>query len=480
MMKRLIRRVAALLLPLSLLLSIGAHAALLPRYRAYIGQFPDVTEGDWFYPYVTAGYEYGLFEGRGKGFDPNADVTVAELLALSARLRAAYEGDTVPPASSGEAWYVPYVAYLNRHGLLPSGLGGYTASATRAQLAGIFSVSLPDSCFDDRNAMLVDAAYASGRYIADVEAGSAFHPHILWMYSQGLLVGMDANGSYRPAEHTTRAEVAAVVTRMVDPGLRLTPSWPVLPDWSAAGTTLPSLIDEPMRIRTTAPALDDADDIDELVRAMLASGENRIELFYSQPVDHAGAQALADVFMSRVKRYCEQMYNAVECRHYTNSGQTIMIFSATACDEPTLATYRARTMNKAVEVHDALWANGTLRSGMSQRDMAAVYYQWLCDNCAYDMAAASNDYSPAHLAYSALLDGTAVCDGYTGAYNLFLKLEGIDCYGLSNRSHIWTVAVLDGEACHIDVTWGDQSDHVDWSYFAMTPELSAEVHQRYE
>ena len=70
-----------------------------------------------------------------------------------------------------------------------------------------------------------------------------------------------------------------------------------------------------------------------------------------------------------------------------------------------------------------------------------------------------------------------MCDGYTGAYNLFLKLEGIDCYALSNSSHIWTVANLDGTEVHIDTTWGDSNPaSINYTYFAMTPEESWQQH----
>ena len=62
---------------------------------------------------------------------------------------------------------------------------------------------------------------------------------------------------------------------------------------------------------------------------------------------------------------------------------------------------------------------------MSDYEKARVYFTWICDNCVYDYSA--GDSSLSHIAYSLFHNGTAVCDGYTGAYNLLLKLEGIDC-----------------------------------------------------
>ena len=80
--------------------------------------------------------------------------------------------------------------------------------------------------------------------------------------------------------------------------------------------------------------------------------------------------------------------------------------------------------------------------------------------------------SISHSAYSAFQSGLAVCDGYTAAYNLLLKLEGIDCSTMStaDNSHIWTVAELDGVSYHIDPTWGDQTGSIRYEYFNMTEE----------
>ena len=70
-----------------------------------------------------------------------------------------------------------------------------------------------------------------------------------------------------------------------------------------------------------------------------------------------------------------------------------------------------------------------------------------------------------------------MCDGFTGAYNLLLKLEGISCGVILEETHIWSTAVLDGQLVHIDTTWGCQGDgHVEYTYFAMTPERSRLLH----
>lgn len=499
-MKRMTRRVTAALLALALLPVVSAQAvvsedfyeetpgvyhileetapsgsALLPRVQRYEGQFPDVREEDWFYAYIAASYEYALINGRDRGFEPNSDITVAELLTLSARIRAAYEGESIPAPVDGEPWYGPYISYLLQKGLLDLSLAAYDVPATRAQLAGIFALSLPEQCYDARNADLVTAAWESGRFLRDVREDTPNQEQILWLYRQGLLNGMDDTGSFWPERTTTRAETAALVTRMVQPDLRITLDWFVPPWYSALGKTLADLVPAPDSVPSDAPSYSDNDTIDALLRQMLASGENTLRLYYPRPLTRSDAATLARVFTIHVKGYCEQMYNTVLCSTYSD-GSAKLTFSATACTDEQLARYREEAMERAIEVHDMLWETGQLTKDMSQYEIAETYYRWLCEHCVYDFGGAYDDYSLSHITYSALNVGKAVCDGYTGAYNLFLKLEGISCYGRPNRDHIWTVAVLDGTEYHIDTTWGDQSEEIDMSFFAMSAAESYERH----
>lgn len=487
-MNRLARRFLLLLLPFALLLSAGAPALaaaflsseqqnepLLAKTRAYTIPFPDVSPGKWYYPYVAASYEYGLISGRDQGFAPEAEITVAELLTLSARIRAAYIGEEIPSLTQGGVWYAPYVLYLYEKGLLDISLPELNVPATRGQMAGIFAQSLPAECFDDINGALVEDARVSGEYIADVTDDTPYQNQIFWLYRQGLLSGMDDHGSYWPDKTTTRAETAALITRMVDPSLRITLTWTVTPSRSAVGKTLASLVQAPAGTPDDAPSVYDAGAVDALVRKMLAADEHFISLDYGEPITYAFAVSLADVFTNQVKTYCEQMYNSVLCQPYSN-GSVVLTFSATACSDGLLAQYRTETMERAIQVHDMLWDTGRLNDDMTQYEKARVYYTWLCDNCEYDYAGAADDASISHIAYNALIHKSAVCDGYTGAYNLFLKLEGIDCTTCANDTHIWTVATLDGREYHIDTTWGDQTGQIDYRFFAMSAEEAYNVH----
>ena len=209
------------------------------------------------------------------------------------------------------------------------------------------------------------------------------------------------------------------------------------------------------------------------VAHMLARESSVLELDFGGPISARTADTAMNAALDAVKTYCEQMYNYVSCTYSTQTGRVRMTFSAVSAGGA-LPAYREYTLAAAAAVHDRLWSEGQITASMTQTEKARVYYRWICENCVYDSGASSDSLS--HIAYSLFHDGRAVCDGYSGAYNLLLKLEGIECSALSNSDHIWTVATLDGVTCHIDVTWGDVGNTPDYRYFAMTPEQSWSYH----
>ena len=477
------RRLAAFLCALVLLSSVSAAAtgglgAVFSRSRGYNGAFSDLAPELWYHDYAVALYEYGFTEGRGDGtFAGTAQVTLAELLTFSARVRAIYEAQGAavefPVGAEGEAWYAPYVAYLKEKNLLAEEFEGrYEAVATRAEMAGIFAKTLPAACYDDRNAALVTDGYALGQYILDVDDYTPYQWEILWLYKQGILNGTDERARFMPYASVTRAEVAAMLTRMVEPAARLSLEWNVLPYPSAVGARYEDFAVPPQSVNT-APAVTDKSAMDALVRDMIVLGKTKITLQYPAALTAEEAETLTGTAVSVAKTYGEQMYSRVRCTAYS-TGQVELTFASACCTDAQLAIYRKDALAAAVAVHDALWESGYLYKSMSEYEKAKAYYIWLCENCAYDFSA--TDASPSHLAWSALVRQTAVCDGYVGAYNMLLKLEGIDCRALAGSNHAWTVAVLDGREYHIDPTWGDLGERADMSCFAMTAQQSFAKH----
>lgn len=472
------RRILPLLLAAVLLADIPWRASageedLFSPTRHYEEQFSDVSTADWFYENVKALYELGLANGQNSCalFAPEAEITAAEALTLAARLRSLWEygdSETGPALYSGDgAWYRPYVAYLQSQDAVGQEFeGGYGRSATRAQVAHILAHALPRSLLEPLNEEAVAAGYGGGTHIRDVGDAAPYREDILLLYTWGILSGMDRTGAFHPEETIPRCQVAAMVTRLADPELRIRLDWDAAPGRLPAGAALKDLVYSDGSFYA-APA--SISEIEADVRYTLSRGERLLALSYPpDSLTRENVRQLMDAFLTAMRGFIEQTYNEVQCSYSLLTGTVLLTFSSSLYGDGEIERYRAATMDCAVEVRDSLWEKGIITAGMTQYDKARAYFTWLCENCTYDYAGIGAEDSMSHSGYRAFAEGLAVCDGYTAAYNLLLKLEGIDCTTRSAGDHIWTVADLDGTAFHIDATWGDQADTVAYRYFAMT------------
>ena len=478
MKRRLVLLVTLLSLILGSLPALAASSMDNFRYtRTYDGRFTDVPANSWYYSYVVSLYRMGLTDGRSATlYGAEEPVTVEEVIVFAARIRSIY--DTGSPETGPSAypmvnrWSDPYVDYLQNLGVLGTQFDSLlTRSATRAQTAGILAHALPSGTLAEINGDAVTQGYATGRYITDVTSYTSYQQEILSLYKWGVVEGMDSSGSYYPNQTIRRRELAAMLVRLVDEDARLTINWSSGESHSAAGTTMADLV-KGSTVFHRSHELDDLTAIDDNIRWMLANSSNTISLSFGPGVITATtASQVMDRYLQIMRQnYIEQGYNAINCSFRVSTGAVTLTFSSSIFSDNTLAASRESTMAAAIRVHDQLWQEGRLKASMSEKEKARVYFTWLAENCTYDQAA--NATSPSHTAYGLFYYGQAVCDGYTAAYNLLLKLEGISCTSYSLDDHIWTVATLDGKTVHSDVTWGDQESYVAYQYFDMTESKS--------
>ena len=106
--------------------------------------------------------------------------------------------------------------------------------------------------------------------------------------------------------------------------------------------------------------------------------------------------------------------------------------------------------------------------------IALWLHDWLIYNANYDYT-----YSR-YTADGVLLHGTGVCDSYARAYNLLLQQFGIESKRLTSdeMNHAWNLVKIDGQWCHIDVTWDDPNEggYENHSYFGLTDERMGQDH----
>jgi hypothetical protein len=182
------------------------------------GMFGDVVSNSWYETNVARSYELGLMKGTGEAaFSPTKNITIAEVITMAARIHSIYMTGSAEFAQ-GAPWYQVYVDYAIENGIIgPNSYSNYNALATRAMCAAILGAAVPESELQAINNITV---------IPDVTQDTGWGKAVYRLYNAGVLTGTDASGTFAPAKHITRAEVATIATRIVDASLRKSYSIP--------------------------------------------------------------------------------------------------------------------------------------------------------------------------------------------------------------------------------------------------------------
>ena len=206
---------------------ISSASAILNNFilnKSYSNQFTDVASNSWYYNNVKTAYELGLLNGTTTTtYSPNSDITVAEVQALVARIHSIYYNTTIEPV--GGAWYTQYIEYCSKYidneicsmaYMEDDGTILANKPASRTYFAYLMYASIPSYEYIQINNI------PDGK-ILDVDTiafGHDVDKRIYTLYRAGILSGIDVYGTFNPDSNITRAEVAAIVSRIVDPSQR--------------------------------------------------------------------------------------------------------------------------------------------------------------------------------------------------------------------------------------------------------------------
>lgn len=103
-------------------------------------------------------------------------------------------------------------------------------------------------------------------------------------------------------------------------------------------------------------------------------------------------------------------------------------------------------------------------------------HDWLVRNTVYDEVNCRNGtlQKISYTAYGALVRKTAVCQGYSLAFERIMEEVGIPCVTVvsDELNHAWNMVQIDGEWYHVDVTRDDpvpdMKDYVNYEYFLLS------------
>lgn len=145
----------------------------------------------------------------------------------------------------------------------------------------------------------------------------------------------------------------------------------------------------------------------------------------------------------------------------------------------TLTYYTTRAQEDEMDTAVAALVKklGLTDSGTTDLEKIAAVYDYICENVTYDYDRADELIS--HTAYAALIEGTAVCQGYAVLFYRLCLEAGIDARLISGTSggqtHGWNIVLLDGMYYYMDSTW--DAGVTTYSYYMMGSVSFSRTHQ---
>ncbi len=177
--------------------------------------YVDVKPVDWYFTSVQAASEMGLVNGMGDGtFQPQSNLTYAQAVKLAACMNQRYAEGKVSLTNGSGAWYDSYIEYCLSKGIFDRAFAevvrkNANTNIDRKTYVYIFANALPDAALAAKNS-IPDGS------LPDVKKGATYYDSIYKLYRAGVLNGNDAKGTFAPDKPITRAEVSAIVVRMMD------------------------------------------------------------------------------------------------------------------------------------------------------------------------------------------------------------------------------------------------------------------------
>jgi hypothetical protein len=174
--------------------------------------FSDINEAAWYgtkqQAVIKKAVDLGIMNGmKNSTFYPGGNLKISEAVKMAAVVHSIYCGDTAAFTADGKPWYQGYIDYAISNGIISAGVvKDYNAYATRTQMAYIFAHALPASELKQINTV---------NSLPDVTDSTPNSSFIYSLYRAGVLTGDAGTRAFRPDSNISRAEAAAIITRIV-------------------------------------------------------------------------------------------------------------------------------------------------------------------------------------------------------------------------------------------------------------------------
>ena len=220
------------------------------------------------------------------------------------------------------------------------------------------------------------------------------------------------------------------------------------------------------------------DDAAEALREAMKERRTSVTIGILGKTDKEGLKEVIGALLDRAVKYTgepdEGDYINYQYATYKGAAKTTHSGLSPAIEvKYTLEYYDNAEQEKAVGEKVAEICEKLSLERKTDYEKLVAIYNYICKNTEYEPA--EDDSNIRRTAYGALVDGKAVCQGYSLALYRLLLEAGIDnriIYGKGMQpdgregSHTWNIVDLYGKYYYVDVTWDDATHGRD--YFLRT------------
>lgn len=117
-------------------------------------------------------------------------------------------------------------------------------------------------------------------------------------------------------------------------------------------------------------------------------------------------------------------------------------------------------------------------SGYSDYEKELFIHDYIVENCDYANRQAGDP--KVFTSYGCLINGQAVCEGYSKAMQLIMCAAGIECRTIQgsrgDETHMWNLVRLGNDWYHVDVTWDGKEQIGRYNYFNVSDNIIRKDH----
>ncbi|MGG5739883.1 MULTISPECIES: S-layer homology domain-containing protein [Bacillus cereus group] len=413
-------------------------------------------------------------------------------------------------------WSYPAIKDLAGKNII-SGYGngkfGFGDVATREQVAAlIYRVLVPNKqggtfSNDGARYVLKDGSTLNNPY-RDIRSGSTMFPEeVLTLTKLGIFKG-DGNGGFRPKDSVSRAEMAQIIKNAFQVSAKQKHTFNDVPNgfWAenaisavqsngiASGTgdgkfepakmvtreQYAQFLYNALKYKKPEVAVQDTEDA-ALLTAFKNEVQTRINTYETNiTLPYKTKNSNTEEVMNTLFKAYKEVASKNEYTDYNRSNVSYALSGSPGNYTFTLKiTYReTKEQTEYVMKQAKAIVSSIIQAGMDDHEKVKAIHDYVVKHVSYDTS------YKAYTAYEALVNHSAVCQGYTLLTYQLLKEAGIENHFVvgtgDGQPHAWNLVKIDNKWYHLDTTFDDPvpdvQGRVTYSYFNLSDEQIARNH----